>query len=96
LQGNTFKSRLEITVSATAPHAIGSEAVKAPITPVVPYSDIFDLMQLEAHVEEDAMTDTGRTDNDDPVEDAFRTVLNAEAQDEGDELDDEVVVWDPR
>lgn len=47
------------------------------------------------------MTDTGRTDNDDPVEDAFRTVLNAKAQDEeedddDDELDDEVVVWDPR
>jgi protein SMG7 len=38
------------------------------------------------------MTDTGRTDNDDPVGDAFRTVLNAEEHSEGDELDDELEV----
>jgi hypothetical protein len=66
-----------------------------PITPVPLCPDV-DLMPLDTCAEDDAMTDTGRTDNDDPVEDAFRTVLNAEAQDEEDELDDDVVVWDPR
>ncbi|KAG1752084.1 hypothetical protein EDB19DRAFT_1903483 [Suillus lakei] len=100
LQGDTFKSLLEITAASpeaqAQAQAIAAEAVKTPITPVVPCPDIFDLMPLETYAEEDAMTDTGRTDNDDPVEDAFRTVLNAEAQDEDDELDDDVVVWDPR
>lgn len=98
LQGDTFKFLLEIT--ATAPEAqsqaIGVEVVKMPITPVVSCPSAFDLMPPETCAEDDAMTDTGRTDNDDPVEDAFRTVLNAEAQDEDDELDDDVVVWDPR
>ncbi|KAG0699067.1 hypothetical protein DFH29DRAFT_877551 [Suillus ampliporus] len=98
LQGDIFKSLLEIT--ATAPvaqaQAIRVEPVETPITFVVPNPDVFDLVPREAHMEEDAMTDTGRTDNDDPVEDAFRTVLNDETQDEGDELDDDVVVWDPR
>jgi len=49
-------------------------------------------MPFESHVDDDAMTDTGRTDNDDPVGDAFRTVLNAEEHSEGDELDDETEV----
>lgn len=97
LQGDTFKYLPEIT--ATAPEAqsqaIGAEAVQMPITPVPLCRDV-DLMPLDTCAEDDAMTDTGRTDNDDPVEDAFRTVLNAEAQDEEDELDDDVVVWDPR
>ncbi|KAG2134100.1 hypothetical protein DEU56DRAFT_950286 [Suillus clintonianus] len=98
LQGDTFKSLLEPT--GTAPvaqaQAIGADAVQGLITPVVSRPDAFDLMPLETYADEDAMTDTGRTDNDDPIEDAFRTVLNAEVQDEGDELDDDVVVWDPR
>ncbi|KAG1743739.1 uncharacterized protein EDB91DRAFT_1274594 [Suillus paluster] len=98
LQGDTFKSLLEITAAAPVAQvqAIGADPVKTPITPVVHSLDVFDLMPREALPEEDAMTDTGRTDNDDPVEDAFRTVLNAETHDEGDELDDDVVVWDPR
>lgn len=41
--------------------------------------------------EEDAMTDTGRTDNDDPVGDAFRQALNME-----DDEDREVILWNPR
>jgi len=55
-------------------------------------------MPLESHVEEDAMTDTGRTDNDDPVGDAFRIALNAGEHSEGDDLDDELddVVVYPR
>lgn len=97
LQGDTFKYLHEINTAASEAEskAISAEAVKMPITPVVLCPDVFDLTPLETS-EEDAMTDTGRTDNDDPVEDAFRTVLNAEAQDEDDELDDDVVVWDPR
>lgn len=94
LQGDTFKFLLEVT--ATTPEAQSrAQAVRIPIMPVS-YPDVFDLMPLETCVEDDAMTDTGRTDNDDPVEDAFRTVLNAEAQDDDEELDDDVVVWDPR
>jgi hypothetical protein len=86
-----FKYLLENSVSATTPvtqaQGISAEAVTPPITHLVPH-----LMPSESHVEEDAMTDTGRTDNDDPVGDAFRTVLNAEEHSEGDELDDELEV----
>ncbi|KAG1802098.1 uncharacterized protein HD556DRAFT_1438136 [Suillus plorans] len=98
LRGDNFV--LEIT--ATAPDAqsqakaIGAEAVKMPVTPIVLCPDVLDLMPLETCAEDDAITDTGHADNDDPVEDAFRTVLNAESQDEDEELDDDVVVWDPR
>jgi hypothetical protein len=92
LQGDTFI----ITAPEAQAQAIGAEAVKTPITHVVSSPDVFNLMPLETCAEDDAMTDTGRTDNDDPVEDAFRTVLNAKAQDEDEELDDDVVVWDPR
>lgn len=92
LQGDTF------TFTPPEAQAIGAEAVKTPITHVVSSPDVFNSTPLETCAEDDAMTDTGRTDNDDPVEDAFRTVLNAKAQDEDEdeELDDEVVVWDPR
>ncbi|KAG1888250.1 hypothetical protein F4604DRAFT_1085109 [Suillus subluteus] len=98
LQGDTFKCLPEIATTAheAESKAISAEAIKMPITPVALCPDVFDLTPLETCAEDDAMTDTGRTDNDDPVEDAFRTVLNAEAQDEDDELDDDVVVWDPR
>jgi hypothetical protein len=96
LRGNKFKFLLDVTVNSTPPavqaREIRTEVVAAPITPVVSYPGIPDLMPLESHVEEDAMTDTGRTDNDDPVGDAFRTVLNAEEHSEGDELDDETEV----
>jgi len=95
MRGNTFEFLLENAGGATAPviraQEIGTEIVTTPITPVVS-SGVSDLMPLESHVEEDAMTDTGRTDNDDPVGDAFRTVLNAEEHSEGDELDDELEV----
>ncbi|KAG2125114.1 hypothetical protein DEU56DRAFT_962874 [Suillus clintonianus] len=95
-RGDTFKSLLEPIGTASVAQATGAEAVQGLITPVVSHPDAFDLMPPETYADEDAMTDTGRTDNDDPIEDAFRTVLNAEVQDEGDELDDDVVVWDPR
>lgn len=85
LQGDTF--------TITAPE---TQALKTPVTHAVSSVDMFNLMPLETCAEDDAMTDTGRTDNDDPIDDAFRTVLNAKAQDEDDELDDDVVVWDPR
>ncbi|KAF8839282.1 hypothetical protein BDN67DRAFT_785892 [Paxillus ammoniavirescens] len=45
--------------------------------------------------EEDAMTDTGRTDNDDPVGDAFRTALDDHGVLEDDE-DGEIILWNPR
>lgn len=91
-----FTSRLDNSVGATAPviqaRRIGAEAVTTPITPLVSFRGASDLMPFESHVDDDAMTDTGRTDNDDPVGDAFRTVLNAEEHSEGDELDDETEV----
>ncbi|KAF9224692.1 hypothetical protein BS17DRAFT_44590 [Gyrodon lividus] len=45
--------------------------------------------------DEDAMTDTGRTDNDDPVGDAFREALDDHGTSEDDE-DREVILWNPR
>ena len=92
----------DITVSSTPPvvqaQESSAEFAVTPITSVVSYSGASDSMPLESHVEEDAMTDTGRTDNDDPVGDAFRIALNAGEHSEGDDLDDELddVVVYPR
>ncbi|KAG6333715.1 hypothetical protein ID866_5373 [Astraeus odoratus] len=54
---------------------------------------------MASELDDDAMTDTGRTD-DDPVRDAFRQVLanDASSEDEGigDDEDADKIVWNPR
>lgn len=56
------------------------------------------IVTSDQDLDDDAMTDTGRTD-DDPVEDAFRQVLNNHDSSENDGVEDgdeDEIVWNPR
>ncbi|KIJ59869.1 hypothetical protein HYDPIDRAFT_32746 [Hydnomerulius pinastri MD-312] len=61
---------------------------------ILPQTPDAQVLQHVTEQEEDAMTDTGRTDNDDPVGDAFRQALDDQGTSEDE--DGEIIVWNPR
>ncbi|KIK96184.1 hypothetical protein PAXRUDRAFT_325992 [Paxillus rubicundulus Ve08.2h10] len=88
VQDNTF----------TFDHSISSVQINEPVSQaadqILPYAPVDPILEHAMDQEEDAMTDAGRTDNDDPVGDAFRTALDDHGALEDDE-DREIILWNP-
>lgn len=89
MDGNTFSLNNGVSAISSADIHEPVLRVADQIIPYVPQG-----ASRQEEIEDDAMTDTSRTD-DDPVGDAFREVLD-DHRAVDDEDDGEVILWNPR
>ncbi|KAH7882894.1 hypothetical protein F5I97DRAFT_1900415 [Phlebopus sp. FC_14] len=92
LQGDIFVFDHNQRCKVPSEQIINSEELIA--DQILPQISADRLSQHVTDQDDDAMTDTGRTD-DDPVGDAFRQALDERGDSEDDE-DGEVILWNPR
>ncbi|KAF9242266.1 hypothetical protein BU15DRAFT_72802 [Melanogaster broomeanus] len=93
VEGNIFKFD---DSTSRIPSAQINEPAPQAVDQILSYASGDRVLQHVLEQEEDAMTDnTYRTDNDDPVGDAFREALEDHGASEDDE-DGEVILWNPR